>query len=1127
MVVGITAQSMRMTINSKMSDEMRRRSVNFVPPRQDCACFAPVSPEPRTLNPEPSRLFSAHFLALTVLLCFTTPLLAATVTFDQQTDPPGFFTHSTTKESATIASTTNAPLELSGYRFMYWAINGVRSNDFTGRALNPVAFPIYENTIATAYYLPATNDLDADGIPDWFEIHFYSSTNVISTLDSDGDGLTLDAEYRRDYHPNIKDLVSDGGVSRRRSDALVLIIGADLYRYTEGSTPAGFITAFQSVVSNGNVVVSTNLHGDLNGYTFAYWDVNGVRMADSLGGSLSRVSSSVSTTTVVTAHYIPTGDDIDADSLPDWWEWYYFGGTNNAAAGDADGDGLSNDVEYRRDYHPGLKDIIVDGGISRRRSDLVVVNLAGFFNYNIYSEPVGLIPAISSVAMTGTVVVTTNISPVAEKTGYMFTHWTVNGVRQSDAMGRALSQTQFAITTNIDAVAHFCVSTNDTDGDGLPDWWEIQNCGNTALGPMADPDGDGLTLDQEYRRDYHPWIKDIIVDGGISRRRSESVYINLQFFERVEYALMNSILTNFYTVWPTGVTGYAFGPNSVAGAGDWDGNGTPDIFVGSTGGVLTVFQNMGTRYTLNLTNRTEAFTGIAGGWSGIANPAPALGDWNGDGRADLVIGGDGGRIRLVMSTGNFISPQSPAVNYDLMVTGSVQCIPAFADVNGDGRPDMLALVDGGLVRAYTNTGVASAPYEQDNFSMLALDMPVPNATGLGAGDVDYDGKLDVLVSDAEGRIWDFRGNGAGVFTLKSKVWAGSGKGLAQRLAIGPADMDGDGDIDALCGFAGGGLIHLRDPRLGVPVNLRAFSGPSSVRLEWAPNREYRIKGYYVYRSAGADGPFERLTGNWITDSEYLDSTAAIGQTNFYQVASVTLSLLPGNSTPIIRESRPSEVVSGVAGSVILSMPDYYGVAGTSTVVAVNLGNARGIVGNGMEIRVTYNPAIVRPITQADGSKQTVEKTMLTSSFGVTDNALTANGELVLQATGATEINGDGRVCDLVWQVDPAALAGSRVTNVVSYAYMRDSLGRSVTVSVPTNAILTVQAPGSRAYFRGDISGDGILDQADFTLAMKLAVGQRPATADELSAGDLNGNGKIDKDDAHLILRLVHGQNVNP
>ena len=38
----------------------------------------------------------------------------------------------------------------------------------------------------------------------------------------------------------------------------------------------------------------------------------------------------------------------------------------------------------------------------------------------------------------------------------------------------------------------------DTDGDGLPDWWETDYFGNLAQSAADDPDGDGFTNPQEF-----------------------------------------------------------------------------------------------------------------------------------------------------------------------------------------------------------------------------------------------------------------------------------------------------------------------------------------------------------------------------------------------------------------------------------------------------------------------------------------------------------------------------------------------------------------------------------------------------------------------------------------------------
>jgi hypothetical protein len=111
----------------------------------------------------------------------------------------------------------------------------------------------------------------------------------------------------------------------------------------------------------------------------------------------------------------------------------------------------------------------------------------------------------------------------------------------------------------------------------------------------------------------------------------------------------------------------------------------------------------------------------------------------------------------------------------------------------------------------------------------------------------------------------------------------------------------------------------------------------------------------------------------------------------------------------------------------------------------------------------------------------------------------------------------------VFRVAPGAALGAKATNAFTYVGMRDALGNPIAVNATDTAVFTVAA----GYFPGDANGDGVLSQDDFTLAMKLAVGQRPATPEEIAAIDLNGNGVVDKDDAHMILRMIHGQKPNP
>jgi hypothetical protein len=59
----------------------------------------------------------------------------------------------------------------------------------------------------------------------------------------------------------------------------------------------------------------------------------------------------------------------------------------------------------------------------------------------------------------------------------------------------------------------FAVGETDVDGDGLPDWWELQYFGNLSRGANEDADGDSLTNLQEYQQGRNP-SKSALSDAG-------------------------------------------------------------------------------------------------------------------------------------------------------------------------------------------------------------------------------------------------------------------------------------------------------------------------------------------------------------------------------------------------------------------------------------------------------------------------------------------------------------------------------------------------------------------------------------------------------------------------------------
>lgn len=97
-------------------------------------------------------------------------------------------------------------------------------------------------------------------------------------------------------------------------------------------------------------------------------------------------------------------------------------------------------------------------------------------------------------------VANTNMTVVAQPdSGYLFAGWLGDLVSSSPTMN-------FVMDGPYHLVATFSA---DTDGDGLPDDWELAYFGTLDATPGGDPDGDGRTNLEEYENGTNPTVPDI------------------------------------------------------------------------------------------------------------------------------------------------------------------------------------------------------------------------------------------------------------------------------------------------------------------------------------------------------------------------------------------------------------------------------------------------------------------------------------------------------------------------------------------------------------------------------------------------------------------------------------------
>jgi hypothetical protein len=214
--------------------------------------------------------------------------------------------------------------------------------------------------------------------------------------------------------------------------------------------------------------------------------------------------------------------------------------------------------------------------------------------------------------------------------------------------------------------------------------------------------------------------------------------------------------------------------------------------------------------------------------SGGTSPAAVVsGDFNGDNIIDLAVANKTGGVVSVLpglGNGNFGSP----INTTLPA-GSTPTALGVGDFNGDGKLDLLVADPGSsAVRVLLGTGNGTFTPGQ------VISFPAGSMPGsLAVGDINRDGKLDfVAVTSATGVFTSYLGNGDGTFTATvTSLPVGTNP---QDVVL--ADVTGDGLLDALVAVTGSDRVAVMinnsivpgNYTAGTSVNLTAGSGPVSI-----------------------------------------------------------------------------------------------------------------------------------------------------------------------------------------------------------------------------------------------------------------------------------------------------------
>ena len=433
-------------------------------------------------------------------------------------------------------------------------------------------------------------------------------------------------------------------------------------------------------------------------------------------------------------------------------------------------------------------------------------------------------------------------------------------------------------------------------------------------------------------------------------------------------------------------------------------------------------------------------------------PAPTVADVDGDGKMDMLVGNSGGNLSYFEYdvSGLWVGQSGVGGVSDGFAS------PTVADLDDNGLIDMLVGAVDGTVRRREQTTPGGSTYK--DAGGLTTNGTLPLDVGGQADpvvtDVDGDGLFDLLVGNSDGNIYRFEqtvANG-GVFASRGQLTTNGTTIIDVGTNATPTitDLDGDGLLDMLVGEINGAVLRYEQTQ----ANGAAFAEAGTVSL--GSNSLQGEALYYanpVVTDLDGDGLLDLLVGSRIGQGSVV---------RYEQAPPLALRSLSPTSGPLGTViDLFGEGLTGATSVLIGGVPAPFITYGDYRVLATVPRQAVNqrvrLTGAGGTVLSVETFQVTRPSSRAS----------LLGGSGLTTDGTTVLDARDWAAPAVTDVDGDGLLDMLV---------GDLGGNLLRYEQTQangDVFARASNVTSNGNSIINVVSLAAPAVT--DVDGDGLLD----------------------------------------------------